>query len=258
MSDQNTQRFRDRADAGRQLAAVLDGQSWHRPLVFGIPRGGVAVAAEVARALGAELSVLVVRRLEAPYQPQLTLGAVTADGVAYVNEALVREVGATDSYLRAEQAQKARQARRHEKDFDVGCRPGLGGRTAVVVDEGLVTGSTATAAVRSLKAGGAARVAVAVPVGPPKVLRELRREADEVVCLEEAPDFVAVDRLDGDFHHVDYSEVRQAVDALVSSPMLISTERRAELPTRAGEQNHPGGRRSAGPSPADWFLRTPS
>ena len=91
-------------------------------------------------------------------------------------------------------------------------RPAIRGRTALVVDEGLVTASTAIAAVRSLKAAGAARVVVAVPVGPPKILRRLRREADEVFCIEEAADFVAVERLYGDFHRVGSSEIRQVLN----------------------------------------------
>ena len=211
MVDQAAPRFRDRTDAGRQLATVLDGRAWRRPLVFGIPLGGVAVAAEVARVLGAELAVLGVRKLAAPYQPQLTLGAVAADGVSYVDEALAREVGAGEGYLRREKAKKAMEARRREEELGVRGRPDLGGRTAIVVDEGVVTASTAIAAVRSLRAAGAASVVVAVPGGPPKILRRLRREADEVFCIEEAAHFVAVERLYGDFHRVGSSELLEAL-----------------------------------------------
>ncbi len=210
MSGHPGQRFRDRTDAGRQLATVLDGRAWRRPIVFGIPRGGVAVAAEVSRVLGVELAILGVSKLKAPYQPQLTIGAVAADGVSYVDRDLAREVGASASYLRLEKARKAREARRREEDLGMG-RSAIRGRTALVVDDGLVTASTAIAAVRSLKAAGAARVVVAVPVGPPKILRRLRREADEVFCIEEAADFVAVERLYGDFHRVGSSEIRQAL-----------------------------------------------
>ncbi len=216
MSIHGSQRFRDRADAGRQLATVLDGRAWRRPVVFGIPRGGVAVAAEVSRVLGAELSVLGVRKLAAPYQPQLTIGAVAAGGVAYVDQALAREVGASESYLRLETARKAMEARQREEDLGVRERPVIVGRTAIVVDEGVVTGSTAVAAVRALRAAGAARVVVAVPVGPPKILRWLRREADEVFCVEEAADFVAVGRLYGDFHPIGSTEARQVLAGLAA------------------------------------------
>ncbi len=211
MSAHAGQRFHDRTDAGRQLATVLDGRAWRRPIAFGIPRGGVAVAAEVSRVLGVELAVLGVRKLAAPYQPQLTIGAVTADGVSYVDRDLAREVGASASYLRLETMRKAREARRREEDLGVSGRPALRGRTALVVDDGLVTASTAIAAVRSLKAAGAARAVVAVPVGPPKILCRLRREAEEVFCIEEAVDFIDVERLYGDFHRVGRAEMRRAL-----------------------------------------------
>ncbi len=211
MPDHASQRFRDRTDAGRQLATVLDGRAWRRPIVVGIPRGGVAVAAEVSRVLGAEMTVLGVRKLAAPYQPQLTIGAVAADGVSYVDRDLAREVGASDRYLRLESARKAREARRREEELGVSRRPTLRGRTALVVDEGVVTASTAIAAVRSLQAAGAAQVVVAVPVGPPKILRRLRCEADEVFCIEEAADFVAVERLYGDFHRLGRAEIRRTL-----------------------------------------------
>lgn len=214
MLDRPPLRFRDRADAGRQLAAMLQERDWKRPVVFGIPRGGVAVAAEVAQVLNLELAVLVVRRLEAPYQSQLTVGAVTADGIVYINAELAREVGATETYLLTEKARQIREARRREQDFAAYQRPAARGRTAIVVDEGLVTGATAVAAVRSLRHSGAERVVVAVPAGPPKVLDRLRAEADEVVFVAKAPDFVSVDRLYGDFHHVESAEVLEVLEAV--------------------------------------------
>lgn len=207
------QRFRDRADAGRQLATQLAGRDFRRPVVFAIPCGGVAVGVEVARSLGGELAVLVVRRLTAPYQPRLTLGAVTADGVSYVDAALAQEVGATDSYLRDEKIRRAREARRREEIYGLGAPPPVAGRSAIVVDEGLLTGATAITAVRALRAAGAAEVVIAVPVGPPKVLARLRHQADAVYCLAEAADFIAVERLYGDFHHLRTSEVRQVLAA---------------------------------------------
>jgi predicted phosphoribosyltransferase len=230
MSEHLEARFRDRTDAGRQLAVALrrhvDGQP---ALVYGIPRGGVSVAAAVAGSLGLELGVVVVRRLQAPYQPQLTIGAVSADGVAYLNEDLAREVGATERYLRAERDRKSREARRHEREYDPRWRPAVFDQTVILVDEGLVTGATTIAAVRTLKAAGAARVIAAVPGGPQKVLARLRKEADEVVCLAEAADFVTVRRLYADFHFVDGDELQAVLDELAAG-----RRRRPVLPDGLG------------------------
>ncbi len=205
--------FEDREDAGRQLGDLLRGKGYERPVVLGIPRGGVAVAAEVARALGADLGVIVARKLRAPRHPELAIGAVTADGTVYLNEELAEATRADEAYLDAEIARQAAQARAREEAFDGHRRPALAGRTVIVVDDGIATGATAVAAVRAAKAAGASKVVLAAPVAATASADMLREEADEVVCLIEDPSFYAVGQFYDDFRQVDDDEVKALLDA---------------------------------------------
>ncbi len=202
------ERFRDRKTAGKWLAEVLGKQHYESPLVLGIARGGIVVAAEVARKLAADFGVIVSRRLEAPYQPELSLGAVTADGVSYIDSVLAEEVGASQHYLLGEQRRQAEQAKRHQEALD-GSRPySTAGREVLVITDGLTSGASAIAAVRTVKAAGARRVIVATPVAPPDAIERLRREAEDVVCLLGAPDFLSVAQFYDDFRSIDDDIVR--------------------------------------------------
>jgi predicted phosphoribosyltransferase len=201
--------FKNRDEAGIQLGQALKGRGYERPIVLGIPRGGVVPAAQVARALGGDLGVVVARKLGAPYQRELAIGAVTADGVAWVNEELVRDIGVDPEYLRAEAARQAAEAARREAAFDGHRRPPIKGRTVIIVDDGLATGATAIAATRSMKAAGAGRVIVAVPVGPSHTVRALEDEADEVFALEVRDDFMAIGQFYRDFTQVEDAEARR-------------------------------------------------
>ena len=181
--------FVDRPDAGRQLAQHLVARDLRDPVVLGLPRGGVPVAYEVARVLDAPLDVILVRKLGAPAQPELALGAIGADGVRLVNRPLVRSLRVTDEALAGiearERATMEEQARRFR-----GGRPvePLEGRTAVVVDDGVATGATARAACEVAAGRRPAGVVLAVPVAARRVLAELRRSLD-VVCVQ-APIFL--------------------------------------------------------------------
>ena len=210
-------RFRDRRDAGTRLARLLQRHGFVRPVVLGIPRGGVLVSVEVAAALGADHGVVVARKVGAPGQSELAIGAVTADGSAFVDRVLAEQTGAHDRYLAAERARQIAEARRREDFLDGRRRPALVGRDVIVVDDGVATGATAIAALRSVRAQGAARVVFAVPVGPPHTLDRLRREADEVVCLWVEPEFFAVGQFYQDFDPVDDAEVRALLDATDAS-----------------------------------------
>src|SRR5581483_10575688 len=201
-------RFRDRAEAGRKLGEEVARRGFERPIVLGIPRGGIPVAAEVARATGGELAAIVARKLGAPGNPELAIGATTADGTYYLDAATARLVGADDAYVEAERARQAREAARREELFDSHRRPRLEGRVVLVVDDGVATGATAVASVRSVKAAGAARTVLAVPVGPPATLERLRQEADDVICLYVDPDFWAVGQYYDEFEQVSDEEVR--------------------------------------------------
>ncbi|HWC28957.1 MAG TPA: alpha/beta fold hydrolase [Dehalococcoidia bacterium] len=209
-------RFHDRKDAGQRLAGLLKEKGFERPVVLGIPRGGLPVAAEVARALNGELAVVVARKLGAPGNPELAIGATTETGASYINTAVAAAVGADQRYIDAEKARQIAEAHRREQLFDSRRRPPVSGRTVIIVDDGIATGATAIAAVRSIKAEGAERVILAVPVGPTEMLELLRGEADEVVCLLDDPDFWAVGYYYDDFSQVSDDEVRQTLETFTA------------------------------------------
>lgn len=199
--------FRNRIEAGKQLADAIRKLGLERPIVLGIPRGGVPVAAEVARAIGGDLAVIVARKLGAPGNPELAIGATTAEGVYYLDAGTAALVGASDAYVAEERERQSREAARREALFDSHRRPPLQGRTVIVVDDGVATGSTAIASVRAVKAAGALHVVLAVPVGPPRTIELLEREADEVVCLDVDPGFYAVGQYYDEFEQVPDAEV---------------------------------------------------
>ena len=247
--------FRDRRDAGRELARLLGKLGIARPVVLGIPRGGVPIGAEIVRELGGELGVAVARKLGAPMQPELAIGAVTADGVAYINERIAAETGADDRYIDAEKARQAAEARRREEAFGGHRRPNVAGRDVVIADDGIATGATAIAALRSMRAAGAARVILAVPVGPPHTIEALRSEADEVACAHEQADFFAIGQFYDDFRPTEDEEVIDLLRELGPRAPAASGDRRAtvvrdgvslavQLMTPAGE----------GPWPAVVFV----
>jgi putative phosphoribosyl transferase len=199
--------FADRTDAGRRLgelvASVVEGDA----VVLGIPRGGVVVAAEVARALGAPLDVVVPRKVGAPFNPELGLGAV-APGVRVLDERLIRELGVSPAYLEREIADQEREIERRVAAYREGRGPvDPGGRTAVVVDDGVATGGTAVAALRWARRAGAGEVILAVPVAPPQAMSMLEAEADRVVALALPEPFHAVGQWYRDFDQVADSEV---------------------------------------------------
>ncbi|MFB8397159.1 phosphoribosyltransferase family protein [Streptomyces yangpuensis] len=200
--------FTDRADAGERLAAALRHLHEERPVVLGLPRGGVPVAFPVARALGAPLDVIVVRKLGVPHHRELGFGAIGEGGVRVISEDIVRSSRVTREDLeaveRAEEAELARRARRFRGDRP---RVALDGRTVIVVDDGIATGATAAAACQVVRAQGAARVVLAVPVAPPDAVARLREETDEVVCLSAPRAFRAVGEWYRDFAQTSDEEV---------------------------------------------------
>jgi putative phosphoribosyl transferase len=200
--------FRDRRDAGRSLAEELRRFAGPSTVVVGLPRGGVVVAREVATALGAPLDVVVVRKLGAPGQPELGIGAISEGGVEVLNDDLISLLGVSEALLAAERAQQQVELERRDVSYRRG-RPALdvGGKTVVLVDDGLATGVTAKAAARSLDARGAARIVLAVPVGAQSAVWDLRDEVDEVVCLRTPAMFRAVGQWYDDFSQTTDDEV---------------------------------------------------
>lgn len=246
--------FKDRRDAGEKLAAVLKLKAYEEPVVLGIPRGGAPVAAEVAGALDGTLAVIVARKLGAPGNPELAIGAITASGVTYVNTDIAGAIGASDDYIEAERQRQAQEARRREELFDGHRRPSLKDRTVIVVDDGVATGATAIAAIRAVKAEGARHVVIAVPVGPEEMIDLLGREADEVVCLESDPGFWAVGQYYDDFSQVSDDDVRAILDAH-RQPVAKDPSRRVNIKREninlAGILTTPAG---AGPFPLVIFV----
>jgi predicted phosphoribosyltransferase len=204
-------RFVDRVEAGRALGERL-AEYAGRPdvIVLALPRGGVPVAREVAHALGAPLDVLVVRKLGLPGQRELAMGALASGGMRVLNQELVEQLGIEEAVIDRVAAREAAELERRELLYRGG-RPAVdvAARVAILVDDGLATGSTMQAAVRVTRAQGPARIVVAVPTAPPQTCASLERVADEVVCLLRPEPFYAVGLSYDDFSEVSDEEVQR-------------------------------------------------
>src|ERR687885_674777 len=228
--------FQDRRDAGRQLGRRMAPLAGRDVVVLGLPRGGVPVAAEVARALGAPLDVVLVRKLALPRRPELAMGAVGEDDVVVLNEDVLEAARVDEATLaeveRRERAELERRARQLRGDRP---RLSLEGRTAVVVDDGVATGATARAACEVVRAHGAARVVLAVPVGSPHALADIAPTVDEVVCLDSPQRFAAVGQAYADFRATEEEEVLALLRRPAPAPAAeVPTPRDEDVVTDAG------------------------
>jgi predicted phosphoribosyltransferase len=192
--------FANRTDAGEQLATRLRDRGVTADVVLAVPRGGLPVARPVADALGVPLDVVVARKLGAPGNAELAIGAVADDGSVWVNDDLVGRLGVSESYLEDERERQAELAREKAARYAQGVD--LRDKRVIVVDDGVATGATTMACLRRVTAAGASHVTLAVPVGPPDTLEWLAREADAVVALEEPSGFGAVGTHYRDFRQV--------------------------------------------------------
>jgi putative phosphoribosyl transferase len=184
--------FADRIEAGRRLAEALANLDGEQVVVLGVPRGGVEVAAEVARARGWPLDIVIPRKVGAPMNPELGLGAI-APGVRVLDERMIRQLAVSPEYLEREIAHQEEEIRRRTEAYRGGRPPvDVAGKVAAVVDDGVATGGTAAAALRWARAQGASRVILAVPVAPREALARLSEEADEIVALATPEPFFAV------------------------------------------------------------------
>lgn len=207
--------FRDRADAGRTLAAAvkleLGGQlASGKALVLAIPRGGVPIGRDVAAALDADLDLVVPRKLGAEGNPEYAIGAVMSDGTLYLNPEALGITGATPEYIEAEKSREMREAARRLEAYRGGRRePSLSGRVVIVVDDGIATGATMVAALRWVRSRAASMVVAAAPVAPPSTVTELREEADLVVCPHTPKVFYAIGAFYESFGQVSDEEVKE-------------------------------------------------
>ncbi|MFE2345764.1 phosphoribosyltransferase family protein [Kitasatospora cineracea] len=207
--------FTDRADAGRRLAAALlsEAPELRGAVVVALPRGGAPVAAEVAAALGAELDVCVVRKVGVPGQPEVAMGAVGEDGARVVNQQVVDAAGVPPEAFAAAEARERSELARRAALYRGGRAPvPLAGRTVLVVDDGVATGASARAACRIVRARGAARVVLAVPVAPPGWARQLGDAADGYLAVDTPDGFAAVGAFYRDFRQTTDAEVLAALD----------------------------------------------
>jgi putative phosphoribosyl transferase len=205
--------FNDRIDAARRLARELQKYRGSRPLVLAIPRGAVAMGRTLADELDGELDVVLVRKLRAPFQPELAVGAIDESGWVYIAD-FAAQAGADDRYLEIEKRRQIETLRERRRAYTPGrppCDPR--GRTVIVVDDGLATGATMIAALHAVRAGAPAKLVCAVPVAASESLLKVKPYADEVVCLDAPYDFGAVSQFYRDFPQVEDATVVELLAA---------------------------------------------
>ncbi len=200
--------FQDRLDAGRQLALRLAHLKDPKTVVLGIPRGGVVVAEPIADALQAPFSVLIVRKIGAPGNEELALGAVSVDEKPVWNEEAMRVLQPDPEWVQAKLKQKVEEVRQRKQAFGFSDMPALSGKTAIVADDGVATGASFEAALQWLKGQKPARIVAAVACAPTDTATRLKEKVDEWVCLQESPEFVAVGQFYRDFREVTDDEVK--------------------------------------------------
>ena len=213
--------FQDRFEAGRLLASKLTHMA-NRPdvVVLALPRGGVPVGYEVAKALNAPLDVFVVRKLGVPGQEELAMGAIASGGVRVVNERLVQALGIPDEVVDAIAAEEERELQRREREYREGRSPvDVTGRSVILVDDGLATGSSMRVAAQALKAKNPTRIIVAVPVASPQTCEQFQSEVDQVICAVTPKPFWAVGQWYRDFSQTSDQEVRDLLRRAASLPM---------------------------------------
>ncbi len=228
--------FKDRRDAGRKLAAALAHLHGTRPIVIALPRGGVPVGEEVANALAAPLEIILVRKIRAPGQPELGLGAVV-DGPTpelVLNDEVMRSVNPDPIHIASEKARQLLEIERRRWLYRTGrAAQNVTGRTVIVVDDGIATGGTIRAVLRAMRKADAARIVLAVPVAPPEAVKALEPDADEIVVLSQPTPFGAVG-----MHYHAFPQVtdQEVIDILRKA---AATERSVEIPLTLPTTNVP-------------------
>src|SRR5512147_1571074 len=215
--------FADRVEAGRMLGARLAALQLVNPVVLALPRGGVPVALEVARALDAPLDLLLVRKIGVPWQPELAVAAVMdgTEPVVVVERHIQAEAGVKQEYIEQRAKEELAEIERRRRTYLAERAPvAVAGRTAIVVDDGIATGTTMRAALKGLRRRNPARLVLAVPVAPPDTIEELRQEVDDVICLAQPSFFGAIGYFYRDFHQLSDDEV---IALMRQAPLAAST-----------------------------------
>ncbi len=219
--------FYDRSEAGRALAQQLAKLYLRQPVVLALPRGGVPVAAEIARELKAPLDLVLVRKIGVPWQPELAVAAIV-DGEhpeMVIDTDVQRAAGVDRAYIEAEAKKQLREIERRRRAYLGGRSPiPLEGRTVIVVDDGIATGTTVRAALQALRRHKPAALVLAVPVAPRETIAELRREVDRIVCLAEPEPFYAIGLHYGDFHQVEDEEVTAALSSVSATSQSVGQD----------------------------------
>jgi putative phosphoribosyl transferase len=202
--------FRDRNDAGRQLASRLKSFRGSDPVVLALPRGGVPIGAEIARAIDAPLDIVLVRKIGVPFQPELALGAIVDGEVPelLIDDQLMTLLAIPQRYVDDQRLRQLKEIERRRRLYLAGRPPvAVAGRTAIVVDDGIATGYTMRAALRAIRRRGPRHLVLAVPVAPPETVAALAAEVDEIVCLSTPDHFGAIGQFYADFRQVEEAEV---------------------------------------------------
>jgi len=205
--------FADRIDAGQRLASALLEYRGKDLVILAIPRGGVVVAHEVAKKLDAPLDIVIPRKIRAPGQPELAIGAVTQDGTTLLNDEIIRYLHVSERYLQEEiktQIEEInRRTRKYRGDREA---PVLNAKTAILIDDGIATGATLRAAIKSIRKQNPTSVVVAVPVGPRDTIEKIKKEADEIVCLDTPESFFAISQFYSRFEQASDEKVMQLLE----------------------------------------------
>jgi putative phosphoribosyl transferase len=213
--------FHNRIQVGKLLANQLEKLQINDPVVLAIPRGGVVVAREIALALNSSLDLVVTRKIGAPGEPEYAIGAVTQDGEPLVDKEVVRMLGISEKYVEEESARQTLEIReRMHKYRGDRSYPDLGGKNVVIVDDGIATGNTALAAIKSVRRKRPSRVILAVGVAPQETVDKLSKAADEVICLATPEPFYAVGEFYEEFEQVGDEEVKGILDETNSKQIL--------------------------------------
>ncbi|MEM3437526.1 MAG: phosphoribosyltransferase [Nitrososphaerales archaeon] len=205
--------FKNRLEAGRILAEALLEYKNKNTIVLAIPRGGVVVAYEVAKALNAPLDLIIPRKIGAPDQPELAIGAITEDGTTILNQNIIQNLKVSDEYIKAEVKRQIEEIKRRIKKY-LGDKPRISikGKIVILIDDGVATGATIRAAIASIRKREPALIVLAIPVGPKDTVRELRKYADKVICLITPEPFFAIGQFYENFDQISDEEVIQILN----------------------------------------------